>query len=251
MLRKTDVIDIHCHILPDVDDGPKSWDVSREMCRMAFADGITHIVATPHANDRYHYDREYLVAMLERLREFVGGTPKLTLGCDFHLSYDNLQAVLAHPVRYSIQGSNYLLVELSNYSVPPQISDCFQKLGAKGITPILTHPERNPILQRTPQRVLEWVEQGCAVQVTASALTGNWGEKGRSVAKWLLEHAAVHVLASDAHDANHRVPMLSEGRDAAAEICGPEIAAALVEDNPQAVVSGQPLRYFPKPARED
>ena len=153
---------------------------------MAFADGITHIVATPHANDRYHYDREYLVAMLVRLRELVGSAPKLSLGCDFHLSYDNLQAVLAHPARYSIQGSNYLLVELSNYSVPPQISDCFQKLGAKGITPILTHPERNPILQRTPQRVLEWVEQGCAVQVTASALTGNWGEKGLSVAKWLL-----------------------------------------------------------------
>lgn len=245
------MIDIHCHILPEVDDGPKSWDVSREMCRMAVADGITHIVATPHANDRYHYDREHLVAVLARLRGLAGNAPKLTLGCDFHLSYDNLQAVLAHPARYSIQGSNYLLVELSNYSVPPQISDCFQQLGDKGITPILTHPERNPILQRTPKRVLEWVMQGCAVQVTASALTGSWGEKVHSVAKWLLEHAAVHILASDAHDANHRVPMLSEARDAAAEVSGAKVAAALVEDNPQAVVSGQPLPYFPEPVRED
>jgi protein-tyrosine phosphatase len=245
------VIDIHCHILPDVDDGPKSWDVAREMCRMAVADGITHIVATPHANDRYRYDREYLASVLAHLREVVGDSPKLTLGCDFHLSYDNLQAALAHPARYSIQGANYMLVELSNYSVPPQISDCFQKLGDKGITPILTHPERNPILQRSPQRVLDWVEQGCAVQVTASALTGNWGEKVLASAKWLLQHDAVHVLASDAHDANHRVPRLSEGRDAAGEICGPEVAAVLVEDNPRAVITGQPLPYFPKAIRED
>jgi protein-tyrosine phosphatase len=241
------VIDIHCHILPEVDDGPKSWEVSREMCRMAWADGITHIVATPHANDRYYYDREYLVGALVRLRELVGGAPILTLGCDFHLSYDNLQAVLAHPARYTIQGSNYLLVELSNYSVPPQIDDCFLKLGDKGMTPLITHPERNPILQRSPERVLHWVEQGCGVQVTASALTGAWGEKVESVAKWLLERGAVHVLASDAHDVNHRIPNLSEGRDAAAEICGREIAQALVEDNPRAVVRGEPLAYFPKP----
>ncbi|HET7440524.1 MAG TPA: CpsB/CapC family capsule biosynthesis tyrosine phosphatase [Terriglobales bacterium] len=241
------MIDIHCHILPEVDDGPKLWDVSREMCRMALADGITHIVATPHANDRYQYDREYLVKTLARLRGLVGDFPKLTLGCDFHLSYENLQAALAHPMRYTIQGSNYLLVELSNYSVPAQIGDSFRKLGDKGITPFITHPERNPILQRTPERVLEWVEQGCGIQVTASALAGDWGEKSQSVAKWLLERQAVHVLASDAHDANHRPPNLSEGRDVAAEICGPEIAHALVEDNPRAVINGEPLPYFPTP----
>jgi protein-tyrosine phosphatase len=244
------VIDIHCHILPEVDDGPKSWDVSQQMCRMALADGITHIVATPHANDRYFYDREYLTKMLVRLRELAGESPKLSLGCDFHLSYDNLQAVLAHPMRYTIQGTNYLLVELSNYSVPAQVSDCFQKLGDKGITPLITHPERNPILQRTPERVLEWVEQGCGIQVTASALTGAWGEKAQSVAQWLLERGAVHVLASDAHDVNHRTPNLSEGREAAAEICGPEIAQTLVEDNPGAVVRGEPLPYFPNAVKK-
>jgi protein-tyrosine phosphatase len=172
------VIDIHCHILPEVDDGPKSWDISREMCRMAVADGIEHIVATPHANERYGYDREYLVGALEHLRQLVGGAPRLSLGCDFHFSYDNLQDVLACPDRYTIEGSPYLLVELSNYSIPVQINECFTRLGDKGITPVITHPERNPILQQTPQRVLQWVEQGCVVQVTASALTGSWGERG-------------------------------------------------------------------------
>ena len=241
------MIDIHCHILPEVDDGPKSWEVSEAMCRLAVSDGIEHIVATPHANERYHYHRDFLTGVLEHLRKRIGGAPQLSLGCDFHLSYDNLQAVLAYPMRYTIQGSNYLLVELSNYSIPAQLTDCFVKLGNKGITPLITHPERNPILQRTAQRVVEWVEQGCGIQVTASALTGDWGEKAQSMAKWLLERGAVHVLASDAHDANHRIPNLSEGRDAATEICGREIAEALVEDNPRAVISGEPLPYFPKP----
>ena len=147
------MVDIHSHILPEVDDGPKSWDVSVAMCRAAAADGITHMVATPHANDRYHYDREYLQGLVAHLQQLVGDSPKLSLGCDFHLSYDNLQDALAHPTRYVIEGTRYLLVEFSNYSVPQQTTDSFLKLGDCGITPIITHPERNPILRESLQRV--------------------------------------------------------------------------------------------------
>ena len=241
------MIDIHCHILAEVDDGPKSWEAAEEMCRIATADGIEHIVATPHANERYHYDREYLTSLLDYLRQRVGGSPKLSLGCDFHLSYENLQDVLARPQRYTIEGGHYLLVELSDYSVPAQVDDCFTRLGEKGVTPVITHPERNPILQGTPQRVLRWVELGCAVQVTASALTGAWGERVGRTATGLLEHDAVHVLASDAHDAKDRTPVLSAGRKAAEKICDAEVAKELVDDNPRAIISGQPLPYFPDP----
>lgn len=245
------MIDIHSHILPEVDDGPKSWDVSVEMCRIAAADGITHIVATPHSNDRYHFDFDYLTHLVQHLQELIGHSPRLVLGCDFHLSYDNLQSVLAHPERYTIASSRYLLVELSDFSIPVQVADCFLKLGDLGVTAVITHPERNAILRQSPQRVIEWVELGCAVQITANALTGFWGPRVARVATWLLEHEAVHVIASDAHDAKHRVPVLSEARDAAAEICGAEIARALVETNPGAILSGQPLPYSPKPALKE
>lgn len=241
------MIDIHCHILPEVDDGPKSWDVAIEMCRMAAADGITHTVATPHANDRYAYDRAYLAGLLDQLRERIGTAPQLMLGCDFHLSFENLERVLAQPGTYTIGETNYLLVELSNFSVPIQIADCFMRLGDRGLTPILTHPERNPILQQNPQRILDWVEQGCLVQITASALTGFWGERPEIVARWLLEREAVHILASDGHDTKRRVPILSEARAVAASIVGDEIADALVEGNPGAVVKGQPIPYCPRP----
>jgi protein-tyrosine phosphatase len=243
----TFVIDIHSHILPEVDDGPKSWDTCVAMCRMAAADGITHMVATPHANDRYHYDREYLKGLVDHLQKLVGDTPKLSLGCDFHLSYDNVQDALANPARYVIGETRYLLVEFSNYSIPEQITDSFTKLGDCGITVIVTHPERNPILRERPQRIAEWAEQGCVIQMTGSALTGFWGDRSRRAALWLLEHQAVHVLASDAHDTEKRVPILSTARAAAAELCGDEVAEALVEANPNAILNNQPLPYFPQP----
>jgi len=217
------------------------------MCRVAAADGITHMVATPHANDRYHYDRDYLKGLLDHLQELTGNSPRLLLGCDFHLSYENLQDCVANPSRYVIEGTRYQLVEFSNYSIPDNTTDSFFKLGDCGITAVITHPERNPILRENLQRVMEWAEQGCVVQVTGSALTGFWGERTRRAAVWLLERQAVHVLATDAHDLEKRIPILSTSREAAAEICGEDVAEALVEGNPRAIISNQPLPYFPRP----
>ncbi|HEY1270808.1 MAG TPA: CpsB/CapC family capsule biosynthesis tyrosine phosphatase [Terriglobales bacterium] len=241
------MIDIHSHIIPEVDDGAKSQEIAVGMCRMAAADGIEHMVATPHANDQYRYDRENLQNALNELRAAVGRSPRLSLGCDFHMSYDNVQDALANPQRYAIEGTRYILVELSNYSVPTQIDEHFTLLGGKGLVPIVTHPERNPILQQNLSRVLQWVEQGCIVQVTASAVTGFWGERAWRAADWLLQREAVHVLASDAHDTKYRVPVLSSGRKEVEETYGTEVARALVEDNPRAIVSNEKLPYFPDP----
>jgi protein-tyrosine phosphatase len=205
------------------------------------------MVATPHANDRYAYDRESLRDLLNRLRGLVGESPRLSLGCDFHMSYENIQDALRRPHGYTIEDTPYLLVELSNYSIPAQMEESFTLLGDKGLRPVITHPERNPILQRTPQRVLQWVEMGCIVQLTASAVTGNWGERAWRTAEWLLQREAVHVLATDAHDTKHRVPKLSAARKEIEELYSAEVAKALVEDNPRAIVSGLPIPYCPNP----
>jgi len=238
------VIDIHCHILPEVDDGPKSWETAESMCRMAVKDGIEHIVATPHANDRYFYDREYLSGLLQNLQKRIGETPKLNLGCDFHLSYENLQSAMATPERYCIGNTRYLLVEFSNFSIPAQMDAWLTQMHERGITPIITHPERNPILQQAAERVLQWVELGCAVQVTASAITGAWGVRSRQSAEWLLKEKAVHFLATDAHDTERRPPVLSNARSIIAKQFGEEVAQALVAGNPGAVLKDQPLPHF-------
>jgi protein-tyrosine phosphatase len=165
----------------------------------------------------------------------------LSLGCDFHLSYENLVDALAHPAQYAIEGTKYLLVELSDFSVPPSVSDNLRRLLAAGMVPIVTHPERNPVLQRTPQRVVEWAEEGCLVQVTANSLTGRWGQQALKTAEWLMKREAVHVLASDAHGLDSRPPILSKARQAAAEMVGEAVANALVRENPAAIVAGEPL----------
>lgn len=239
------MVDLHCHVLPDVDDGAKSWDIAMEMCRMAWQDGIEHIVATPHANDEYFYDRAYLEELLQKLRERTAGKPALSLGCDFHFSFDNLQAVFANPGRYTIDHTPYLLIEFNDFSLPPAIEENLAKLINMGLRPIITHPERNPILQKSPERILDWVRGGCAMQITANSLTGRWGRTADAIARWLFEKQAVHILASDAHGLTSRPPILSEARKVATDIAGEVVAGALVTLNPRAVINGEPLPYFP------
>jgi protein-tyrosine phosphatase len=239
------VIDLHCHILPDVDDGAKSWNVAIQMCAMAWQDGIEHIVATPHANDEYFYDRNYCEEILQQLRTAIGGRPALSLGCDFHFSFENVQQALANAGRFTINQTPYLLIELSDFSLPPSVEANLAMLINIGLKPIITHPERNPLLQRTPERVLEWVRAGCAVQVTANTLTGRWGRKAEAAAWWLLERDAVHILATDAHSLDSRPPVLSKARDLVREFAGDPTANALVNLNPRAVIDGQSLPYFP------
>ena len=242
------MIDIHSHILPGLDDGSKSWDMTLKMCRLAIKDGITHIVATPHADNTYAYSRDRVREVIAELDAKIGEQLALSIGCDFHLSYENVEDAITHPNRYTIASKRYLLVELSDYGIPPQMSDSLFKLQSTAIVPIITHPERNAILQRRPERVLEWVEAGCLVQVTASAVTGYWGSIARRIAIWLLDHDAVHVLATDAHDDKNRPPILSEARDAVSKRFDADVARALVVDNPAAIVAGQPLP-FPQRAR--
>ena len=235
------MIDIHSHILPCLDDGSKSWDITLDMCRLAIDDGITHIVATPHADDTYTYSRNRVREIIAELSDKIEDRLTFSIGCDFHLSFENIEAAMLEPHRFTIAAKQYLLVELSDYGIPPQVSNGLFKLQASGMIPIITHPERNGLLQRRPERILEWLRSGCLIQVTASSLTGFWGDTAHRTAMWLLEQNAVHFLASDAHDNQHRKPILSEARDVVAMRFGADIARTLVLDNPEAIISGRPL----------
>jgi protein-tyrosine phosphatase len=235
------MVDIHCHILPDIDDGSRSWEMTAEMCRLAADDGITHIVATPHANHEFAYDRKRYTEMLGELHDAADGKLAFTLGCDFHFSYENIQDALEYPRRYTIGDTEYLLIEFSDYAIPPSVQQDIFALRSRGIVPIVTHPERNQLLQKKPEMVLSLVEQGCLVQVTADAATGSWGKRSQSMIKWLLERDAVHVVASDAHDAVRRRPILSQARAAIASISDAQTAEALVNNNPAAIVEGKSL----------
>lgn len=224
-----------------VDDGAKSWDIAVEMVKIAERDGVTHMVATPHANFEYDYNRESHTALLSALQARAGDGIQLILGCDFHFSYDNIEDCLAHPRRYTIGNTRYLLIELSDFNIPPQIQNMLYSLTSAGLIPILTHPERNAILQKQPKRVQEWVEMGILVQVTANAFTGKWGKGVQKLANWYAEQGILHVIASDAHSTSHRNPILSEARKVIEKSFGAALATAVSETNPLAIVTDQPL----------
>lgn len=239
------MVDIHCHILPGVDDGAPTWEIAQEMCQIAAADGIRHLVATPHANFEFKFDRAAHQQTLDRLREVSGGVLELSLGCDFHFSYENLQDLFASPSTYTINGSNYLLLELSDFSIPANFDQQLYELISAGLRPILTHPERNMFLQQRPEMMLRWVANGCLMQLTGNALSGEWGRAAQKTARWLLDHDAAHVVASDAHNTTSRPPRLSPFRSLLTKWKGTERAQMLLDENPSAVVAGQELPYFP------
>jgi protein-tyrosine phosphatase len=231
------MIDIHCHLLPCVDDGAKSWDTTLEMCRIAGEDGVTHIVATPHANNEYRYDRVIHLSMLEELRSRVPNL-SFSLGCDFHLSYENIEDAMAHPERYTIGDTRYLLVELSEYSAF-NVAQTLYRLQTAGLVPILTHPERNPVILSNPDLLKEFADVGCLFQITANSLTGFWGKPKQKMCEAMLKKNMVHFIASDAHGTKNRPPILSAARDAAAKIIGSDAAGKLVDANPAALLNNQ------------
>ncbi|HVB33332.1 MAG TPA: CpsB/CapC family capsule biosynthesis tyrosine phosphatase [Patescibacteria group bacterium] len=241
------MVDIHFHLLPGLDDGPDTLEMAVEMARMAMADGTTHIVATPHANPRFSFDPELIAKRAEEVRSQVGDQLTILTGCDFHLSFENLQDIQTHRDRYTINHNGYLLVEFASYSIPPQIDQAFHELQLAGITPIVTHPERNRILRGHTDWLDKWVSRGCAVQVTAGSLLGRFGPNAQEAATRWLETDRIHVLASDAHNTTSRPPELAAAYERVAEMRGEETARALCIENPLAAVEGKPLPWMPEP----
>jgi protein-tyrosine phosphatase len=239
------MIDLHHHLLPGIDDGSKDLETSVAMVKMAVEDGITHIVATPHANHVYEYDRARHEALLQQVREAlpteIAARVQLGLGCDFHLNVDNISDAHAHKRRYTINETEYLLVELPDFNIPPRLDEVFYAMRVDELTPILTHPERNATLQRTPERLQEWLRTGLLVQVTAGSLTGIFGSKAKQLSWDLVRSGSAHVIASDAHDLVRRPPRMAEARNLVAKKLGADVADLLCTGNPLAIFEGKTL----------
>jgi protein-tyrosine phosphatase len=242
------MVDIHCHILPGLDDGADTLEESIQMAEMAIADGITHVVGTPHANSQYPFDPEVIRRRRDELQAQVGGGLSLATGCDFHLNFENLQAIQKNPQTYTINQKNYLLVEFDDFSIPPSMEDNLHKLLLVGLSPVITHPERNAMLCAKPEVMYRWLHLGCYVQVTAQSLTGRFGEKAQRYAEQWLDEDRVHFVASDAHNVKSRPPRLSPAYEAVAQRRGDDVAKALLYDNPLAALEGRPLPYEPPQA---
>jgi len=242
------MVDIHCHILPGLDDGAETLETSVQMAEMAIADGVTHVVATPHANSHFKFDPEIVRQRRDELQAAVGDRLILATGCDFHLSFENLQDLQKDPHKYTIHQKNYLLVEFADFAIPPSLDDAMHNLHLMGISPIITHPERNPLLRTKPDRMYRWLHQGSYVQITAGSLLGQFGSSAQRNAEQWLDEGRVHFVASDAHNVKTRPLQLRAAHDIVATRLGEEVANALFQANPLAAFEGRSLPYEPEHA---
>jgi protein-tyrosine phosphatase len=240
------MVDIHCHILPELDDGAKSLEEALQMAEMAVQDGITHVVATPHANSEYRFDFDTVQERRKELQGRLGDRLKLATGCDFHLSVENLEQLRAFPAKYAISQKRYLLVEFADFAIPPGAEEALHGLRLLGLSPIITHPERNRLIRSQPQRLWDWLRQGCYLQVTAQSLLGKWGESARRQVEEWLDQKVVHFFASDAHNVGQRPLRLKEAYTIVAERWGESLAESLFRENPLAAFEGRDLPYKPE-----
>ncbi len=244
------MVDIHHHLLFGIDDGSKSLEQSVAMVQMAAEDGITHIVATPHANDTWRYDRARNEGLLAQIREALPPDTRdrmhLGLGCDFHMNFENTEDAHTNGRRYSINEGEYLLIELPDMGISARMEEMLYTMRVDGLTPILTHPERNLTLQRQPELLRGWVQSGLLVQVTAGSVTGNFGPRAEEMAWNLLRANSVHFLATDAHNLERRPPVLSVARKMVEEKLGSALAERLCISNPLAVYENKQLPAQPQ-----
>ncbi len=212
------------------------------MVRMAAEHGTTDLVATPHANPTYKFDPAINAERLAEIESQAGVSLKLHLGCDFHLSYDNIEDAVVRPAKYTIAGKNYLLVEFSDLIIFKNTPDIFARLQDAGMIPVITHPERNSLLRQRIEEIAKWVEDGARVQVTAQSATGDFGRRAQEFSRELLDRGLVHVIASDAHDLKHRPPVMDRAHQWLTDNFSEALAQLLFVDNPGATLTGLPMK---------
>jgi protein-tyrosine phosphatase len=247
------LIDLHCHLLPEVDDGAVDLKTSLAMARMSVADGVTVIACTPHilpgVYDNTGPDIRSRVQRLQLELDAAGIRCRLVPGCDAHISPD-LVSQLKSGSALTLNDSRYVLVEPPHHILPPNIDRLFFDLLAAGYVPVLTHPERMSWVDRNEELLNRLVLSGVWMQMTAGAIIGGFGEKVRRQAVKMLHRGMIHIVASDAHNTANRSPVMGEAFRALGGLVGLEQARNLVETRPAAILEDQAPASVPAPFRD-
>jgi protein-tyrosine phosphatase len=236
------VIDLHMHLLPGLDDGPSGMEEALAMCRLARARGMTAIAATPHMfNGLFEVSREDILRGTAALRRRLAEERidlEVVPGADTHLHPDLIRFIEDGRVMTLCDGGRYLLLELPSGVVPHGLERFLFSIRLAGVTPIITHPERNLEIQAAPERMEKTVSCGALLQVTAGSFTGAFGARAQRCAFKLMESGMAHLAASDAHSPVRRPPGLEEARRIVERFAGPAEADEIFLRRPAAIIAG-------------
>jgi protein-tyrosine phosphatase len=234
------MLDLHCHMLPGIDDGAVDLDMALAMARMAAADGIRTVACTPHIYPGMYENtatgiRAAITAFQAQLDQ-AGIALHLVEGADVHLD-PTLIAGLRNGRIPTLAGSRYLLLEPPHHVAPPRFEEAVFELMTAGYVPVITHPERLTWVETHYDLFLRLARRGVWMQITAGALTGRYGRRVRYWGERFLEEGQAHLLATDAHHPERRPPLLAEARDAAARLVGEAEAIHMVQTRPAGIVA--------------
>jgi len=245
------MIDLHCHILPGIDDGSPDLKTSLSMARKASADGIRVIACTPHIYPGLYEnigpDIRRAVEVLQGALNEEGIGLQLSYGADTHLTPDLLEGLKSGRIP-SLAGTRYFLLEPPHHVAPPRFEEFVFNVLTAGYLPVITHPERLTWVEDHYEVFVRLVRAGAWMQVTAGSLTGRFGQRTQYWAERFIDDGIVHILATDSHSVDRRPPLLAEGRDAAARRLGQDEAENLVETRPRGILADlEPNQIVPIP----
>lgn len=245
-------IDIHCHLLPELDDGAADWNEALAMAEMAAADGVVSIVATPHQLGSYQNNSaEKIRTQTVRFQELLarrGIRLQLLPGADVRIDADLAKKITSGSVLTLADRRRHVLLELPHEVYIP-LNNLLSELHRSGITGILSHPERNQGIINQPKILSDLAEQGCLFQVTAGSLMGVFGGKIQKFAESMIQNEYVDFIASDAHGTKNRTTQLSPAFNRVVEMAGYDAAVDIFCRNPACIISGKsvtsrnPFRY--------
>jgi protein-tyrosine phosphatase len=238
------MFDLHSHILPGIDDGAKTIEDSLAMARIAVDNGTTVIAATPHVIEGRWLPEWSTIKKLcaELSSELKKESIALTIvpGAEVALNMDILD-LIEGPGPYCVNGGKYMLVELPATHIPQYADEFFFTLLARGISPILAHPERHPEIARNPELIVEWVNKGILMQVNGPSLTGKMGERAMKTAEVLLNSGLVHCFGSDAHSPRTRTPRLTDAIEKSSVFIGGEKTRQILLANPLSIINSEEI----------
>src|SRR5262245_39550775 len=246
------MIDVHCHLLPGIDDGASDLSASLEMAKAMVADGVAIAACTSHIlpglyNNSGPQIRAATASLQQELNQH--GIPlQLTTGADNHIVADFV-AQLRSGHLLTLANSRYVLVEPPHHVAPPRLEEFFFSLQAAGYVPILTHPERLTWINSHYGVMQRLIQNGVWMQVTSGSLSGIFGRNARYWAERMLDEGCVHLLATDAHDLDRRRPNLNKGRELAAKRIGEAEAWHLVVTRPKGVLLNAEPTQLPQPSK--
>jgi len=253
---KRTMIDIHTHILPGLDDGAKNIHDSIQIAEMAVADGIQKVIATPHLFRGTESPLDWSLVQekrdsLDKALKEQGIDLEIFLGAEVHISHDLVERIKQYRSHLVLNRSSYMLVEFPSDHIFSGIKCVFFELMTKGITPIIAHPERNSVFQRNAGLLYELCQKGALCQINSGSILGTYGSRVREAVFTFLRMNVVHFLSTDCHNTRNLVPNLSSAVQQIQEQFGDQVALALVEDNPLAVLEDRNLPFLPEPKNPD